>query len=222
MGINFEDWSTRISSRSDLTGRLTHLTKPIDGVDIKEKTFDQINELAVDNLIKILTEQKLIGSSRKGFIVGNNKAVCFQETPLYGLIQNVEHEKARRLRNPTEKLRYCGVGLSFIKPIVYHKYNGRPVIYEKTEEAKRFLPQEQWWRIVDIEYGFNEPWSWNITDWTHEREWRVKGDMSIDIETDYIHIILYNPNTVKYFLEKCPPKFIPHLNGITTLTSILM
>lgn len=57
MGINFQDWSKRIANRSDLTGRLTHLTKPL-GLDLTSMTFDEINLKAVDNVVKILTEKK--------------------------------------------------------------------------------------------------------------------------------------------------------------------
>lgn len=201
MGLNFSDWRSRIASRSDLTARLTHLTRPSTTIDISGKDFDEINLIAVDNLIKILTEKKINGSSKEAYIVGDNKAVCFQDAPLYALVQNVEHERKRREANPKEKLRYCGVGLSFVKPDMYHYYGARQVIYEETEKAKTFLPQDEWWRIVDNEYKFigNE---WDITDWTHEREWRVRGDMEFEYNKGYVHIVLYNPSCVKRFLEK--------------------
>lgn len=51
MGISFEDWKNRIANRSDLTGRLTHLTKP-KGLNFTEMTFEEINLKAVDNLIR--------------------------------------------------------------------------------------------------------------------------------------------------------------------------
>ncbi|ANC78270.1 hypothetical protein ABE65_016265 [Fictibacillus phosphorivorans] len=217
MGITIKEWGKRVASRTDLTGRLTHLTKP-SGVDFSCLSFEDINLRAVDNLIKILKEGKIIGSQTKpGFIIGKQKAVCFQDAPLYALIQNVEHERQRRERNNYEKLRYCGVGLSFVKPYIYHYYGGRPVIYEESKTAKAFLPSEEWWRIVDIEYKIDN--DWDIVDWTHEREWRIPGDMIIN--EGYPHIIVYNPTCAQYFLNHCPKEILNKTYGITTLTSLL-
>ncbi|WP_129727912.1 DUF2971 domain-containing protein [Ectobacillus funiculus] len=223
MGISIDDWHKRISSRTDLTGRITHLTKPSEAVT-PGMSFEDINIKAVDNLINILKNQKINGSTTKsGYIVGNKKAVCFQDAPLYALIQNVEHEKYRRDNNPQEKLRYCGVGLSFIKSDVYWHYGGRPVIYEKTDIAKQFLPQEEWWRIVNYEFKHDEKQkNWDVIDWTHEREWRVPGDMEFQFDKGYVHVVLYNPACFKYFLKECPPEIVNKLWGITTLTSVLM
>ncbi|GMX64438.1 hypothetical protein Elgi_37070 [Paenibacillus elgii] len=224
MGMTFNQWAARIANRTDLTGRLTHLTKPLAGVELTDKSFEEINRLAVDSLLKILSDQKIIGSDRTGYIVGTDRAVCFQDTPIYGLIQNVEHEKHRRITNPKEKIRYCGVGLSFIKPSIYHNHGGRPVFYEKTEIAKEKLSASEWWRIVDLEYigTENNDWNWDIVDWTHEREWRVKGDMSFTLENGNVHIVLYDPLCVTEFLTKCSPHILKNIHGITTLTSVLM
>ncbi|SDC48019.1 hypothetical protein SAMN02799630_00217 [Paenibacillus sp. UNCCL117] len=221
MGINSSDWAARIASRSDLTGRLTHLTRPSKNLDLNGISFEDINLLAVDNLINILTEKKLNGSSREGYVIGSNKAVCFQDTPLYALVQNVEHERKRRDVNAREKLRYCGVGISFIKPDMYHFYGARQVFYEETEVAKSILPPEEWWRIVDNEYKLTGN-DWDITDWTHEREWRVRGDMEFEYKKGYVHIVLYNPACVKRFLERCPKDILDQTYGITTLKSVLM
>lgn len=82
MGIDFEQWQRRIASRSDLTGRLTHLTRPQG--DISESiSFEELNLQAVDNLIKILQDQRINGSSQQGYIIGEKRAVCFQDAPLY-------------------------------------------------------------------------------------------------------------------------------------------
>lgn len=65
-----EEWKKRIARRSDMTCSLVHLTK--DAVIGGEK----VN--AIDVLIKILKERKLVGSTTEsGFIVGSRKAVCF-------------------------------------------------------------------------------------------------------------------------------------------------
>ncbi|MGA4517182.1 DUF2971 domain-containing protein [Solibacillus silvestris] len=220
MGIDFEQWQRRIASRSDLTGRLTHLTRP--QIEINEgMSFEEINILAVDNLIKILQDQKINGSSQKGFIIGLNKAVCFQDVPLYALAQNVEHERFRRDSGEDNKLRYCGVGLSFVKLNIYHNYNGRPVIYEAKRKAKELLHEDEWWRIVNYDFK-REDNKWDIVDWTHEREWRVPGDMTFEFNTGFVQVILYDPDCVRYFLQKCPAEIIDKLYGFTTLKTILM
>jgi hypothetical protein len=142
MAYKKDDWLSRIVNRSDITSLLTHLTKP--GLDIKGLSEDEINKLATENLIKILQDRVINGSTtEKGFIVGNTPAVCFQDVPIYGLIENIEHEVQRRRDNPNERYRYCGVGLGFNKRYIF-KLGGRPVIYEKTEIAKKILPKDEY------------------------------------------------------------------------------
>ncbi len=223
VGITYEAWVNRIVSRSDLTGRLTHLTRPAAGIDLSGKSFEEINLLAVENLIEILKAKQLNGSTKDAYIVGDSKAVCFQDAPLYAIVQNVEHEKFRRSQNLKEKLRYCGVGLSFVKSQMYREYGARSVIYEETQTAKDFLHKDEWWRIVDNEFKYNESTKeWDITDWTHEREWRVKGDLVFDFDRGHLHIVLYNPACVTKFLKDCPKEIISQIHGISTLKSILV
>ena len=49
---------------------------------------------------------------------------------------------------------------------------GRPVIYDKTISAKKYLPENEWWRIVNLDLSDED----RFIDWTHEREWRVPND----------------------------------------------
>ena len=221
MGISFDDWMNRIAVRSDLCGRLTHLTKP-NPIPTSKMDFDQLNLLAVDNLIKILKDKEINGSNGSGYIIGNKNAVCFQEAPLYALIQNVEFERKLYEKSSFNKIRYCGVGLSFIKPFIYFESSGRPVIYEKSEVAKSMLSREEYWRIVNLNYNLinREDNAWDIVDWTHEREWRVPGNLQFEYLNT--HIVLYNPRCVTYFIENCPKNILNEICGITTLTSVLM
>lgn len=201
-GYNTDKWRKRIKSRSDITAHLTHLTK-------NDASYGDI-----DMVIKILREGKLIGSTTdKGFIIGSNPAVCFQEAPLYGVCQNVYHEQ----QNQAElggKTRYHAVGLSFRKDYVFN-HGGRPVLYEKTEIAKQMLPKEEWWRIVN----FNLENQDKIIDWTHEREWRVKGDFTFDISEAYV--LLINHDCYRYFIEHAGEKILSSIKGIITLQSVL-
>lgn len=216
-GFTLEMWKDRIANRSDLTGMLTHLTKPSeeDLIELDITNEKEVNLKAVDNLIKILTDKKINGSTCKGFINGDIPAVCFQEVPMYSLVQNVKYEQLQRKENNSNKIRYCGVGLSFNKFYIFAN-KGRQVIYDDTEVMKSILPKELYWRIVKMRLIMND----NIVDWSHEREWRCPEEFNFDLKN--AHIILYDYNCYKYFYEKCPKDIIDKIYGITILKSILM
>jgi len=203
MGYNLDKWKKRIKERSDITSHVTHLTRSVTSI-----------EDAIDRLIKILEEKKINGSkTNEGFIIGNNPAVCFQEAPLYGVCQNVYHEQ----QNHTElgdKTRYDAIGLSFSKKYVYEK-GGRPVLYEDKVIAKKILPSEEWWRIVN----FNLSDENKIIDWTHEREWRVKNEFEFDLSETYV--LLLNQGCYKIFIEKIDKEILKQLKGINVLQQIL-
>ena len=216
MAFTYADWQRRISKRNDITGMLTHLTRP-NSHNLSSMTEDQLNIASVDNLIKILEDKKIIGSSTaSGFIIGNKRAVCFQDAPLQGIIQNVENEIENRLNKKTNKVRYCGNGLIFSKYYVFGK-GGRPVIYDITDEAKAYLPIEQHWRIVNLQLTTSPP---KTIDWTHEREWRLSEDF--DFGYELTHIVLYNKMSYDHFKENCPKHILDEIHGITILKSIIM
>ncbi|MEB3882008.1 hypothetical protein [Lyngbya sp. CCY1209] len=201
MPYTIEDWKKRVVSRSDMTSQVVHLTRPT--------VINGQSSPAIDVLMKILAEKKLIGSStQSGFICGERKAVCFQETPLYSLAQNIYLEQEYRQQNPSGKVRYHGVGLTFSKPYVYRK-GGRPVIYDRSEEAKKYLPSSEWWRIVSFDLSNDQ----TIIDWTHEREWRVPDDFIFDWEETSIIL----PSVIAYqeFIKKCQS-----VNAFDVLTKI--
>ncbi|HKX32089.1 MAG TPA: DUF2971 domain-containing protein [Blastocatellia bacterium] len=215
MGLEYDDWQARVAARLDLTGMLTHLTKPASntsGMDINE-----IHEAATINLIQILKEQVLHGSTTgTGFIVGGTPAVCFQNVPFYGLIQNVKHEQERREKNSGERLRYCGVGLAFLKWHVFRE-GGRPVMYEKTSDAKLLLEPKEHWRIVNLNW---DQVTDTYVDWTHEREWRIPHSYKFELLD--CHVVLYDSRCWKYFLRKCPPNILQEVRGISVLKSIML
>lgn len=217
--FKWESWKERIANRTDMTGMLTHLTKPteeyLNSKDIKNE--NEINLMAVDNLIKILIDKKINGSTtEKGFIVGSVPAVCFQDVPMYSLVQNVKYEQLMRTNGDSKKVRYCGVGLSFGKFYVFTK-GGRPVFYEQTANAKSILSKEEHWRIVNLQLIVGNP---NIIDWTHEREWRYQNDFTF--ETNMTHVILYDSRCWKHFQAMCPKEILKDIYGITILKSVLM
>ncbi|MEA5498373.1 hypothetical protein VB834_15340 [Limnoraphis robusta Tam1] len=211
MPYTIEDWKKRVVSRSDMTSQVVHLTR--------SAIINGKSSPAIDVLMKILIEKKLIGSStQSGFICGERRAVCFQETPLYSLAQNIYLEQEYRQKNPSGKVRYQGVGLTFSKPYVYRK-GGRPVIYDRSEDAKKYLPPSEWWRIVRFDLGDDK----TIIDWTDEREWRVPEDFIFDWEETSIIL----PSAIAYqeFIRRCQSmnsvNLLAKIKGIVNLGAVL-
>ncbi len=150
------EWKRRFKYRVDLSSRATHLTKGNNDED------------AFSNLINILEEKKIYGSTtKKGFICGSKSAVCLQEAPLTAIAENLQYEEMMRQKNGS-KIRYLDFRVRFQKRFIYKK-GGRPVIYDNTDLAKRSLPENEYWRIVKLDLSNND----SLIDWTHEREWRV-------------------------------------------------
>lgn len=208
-----KEWANRISHRSDISMGLVHLTKG----------NEELSALKV--LLKILKEQKLQGSGntivngeQRGFICGDIPVVCFQDVPLFSLSENILHEQHIHNENSSAPIRYTPFGLRFDKRYVF-KNGGRPVIYERTDIAKKFLPPDEYWRIVKLDLE-NED---NIIDWTHEREWRIKGDFSFELCE--VEILLSDPKSLKQFYKYCKEEnmldIIDKVKGIITLKSLL-
>lgn len=211
--MNITDWRKRISRRSDISAGLVHLTKE----------NEQLKAFGV--LMKILKEQKIVGSTNqvvnghsRGFICGNASVVCFQDVPLFSLSENILLEQQMHSDNPSSPTRYTPYGLRFDKRYVYQN-GGRPVIYEKTSVAKKFLPEEEYWRIVKLDLDDDN----NIIDWTHEREWRIKGDFNFSLNE--VEILLSDQNSVKKFYNYCKKENMLYvfneIKGIITLKSLV-
>lgn len=161
------DWIRRISERSDMCSGLVHLTR--ESLEIPT---------VLNVLLKILIDGRINGSSTdSGFICGPRRAVCFQDAPLYSISQNVFFEQKKLEQDSSQKLRYRAFGLAFSKDYLFKK-GARPVIYEKTDVAKAFLPQSEWWRIVRLDLSDESA----FIDWTHEREWRLPDDLNFELK----------------------------------------
>jgi hypothetical protein len=202
MNYNRDKWIKRLRLRSDISGSITHLTRENGKME------------TTDVLIKILNDRKIIGSNpAEGFIIGNEKAVCFQDAPVYGLTQNLIHEQYY-IKELGSKVRYRGIGLGFSKKYAYSK-GARPVIYESKEIAKSIINESEWWRIVTYDLSDDE----NIIDWTHEREWRIKGDFNFELNEVYVYLV--NQDSYKLFIEKASDEIIKGIKGIVVLDPIL-
>lgn len=199
------EWRNRYKNRNDISSRLTHLTKG----DTVEDAFQ--------NLLKILEDKRLNGSTTEsGFIIGNVPAVCLQEAPLNAIAENLLYEK--KLREETKgKVRYRAFGIRFNKEKIYEK-GGRPVIYEEKELMKTILPEDEYWRIVN----YNLMDKRHMIDWTHEREWRVPGD--IDFEYKEIEVLVSSNTYYKKFIEYCIQEnkldMLKEINGIVVMNTI--
>lgn len=201
MGYTKEIWEKRHRNRSDISTYISHLTK-----ESRDMSVFQV-------LRKILLERKIIGSNQNGFIIGGSSAVCFQDIPLYGVCQNTFHEQINR----TELggiLRYRPIGITFPKEYLFKK-GARPVIYEQKSKAKEMLPKEEWWRIVNYDLSDQN----SIIDWTHEREWRIKGDFEFDIKQAII--IMPHGSNYSELKEKFGNEILNEIKGISLLDPIL-
>lgn len=204
MGYNTAIWKRRLAERSDLTSYLTHLTKPEGDHDVNGP------------LISILSERRIRGSDSV-FIYGDKEAVCFQDAPPSGICQNVYFEEQYRKTNPDAKRRYCAGGLMFQKRYVFSK-GGRPVIYDRAEDAMDYLRKDEWWRIVPLDLGKAD----KIIDWTHEREWRVPNNFKFDLKE--ATVVLPDTQNYRRFVEQCTeelPHLLPMLKGIIVMSNIL-
>jgi len=198
--MDYLAWRNRITNRTDMAARITHLTKGSN------------DEKAFDSLWKILVEKRLIGSGKGGFVVGTERAVCFQEVPLAGIAENLAYEDEM-----SDRLRYSWFGLRFNKIRMYEA-GARPVIYGKTEDLKAILSSIEFWRIVNLNLDRT-----SIIDWSHEREWRIKGDYLF--EYDDIEILVKDDHYYRKLIEKCIDEertdIILQSHGIVSLNSIL-
>lgn len=139
-------------SRSDMSDWLVHF--------IKEKGA-QHQPLEV--LFEILTSGKIL-ASKAPFVTKYSQmgAACFYEVPPQNWIELINtNPNARR-----------GFGLIVSKVVFWH-LGGRPLIYtEKTDPL--YWPKEERFRLSNLDLSKIPP-----TDWTHEREWRLPGDLNI-------------------------------------------
>lgn len=182
-----DNWKEKIAGRSDLSSQVVHLTR---GAEVDGKKFGPI-----DVLIKILKERVINPSTTEsGFICGDKPATCFQDAPLYSLAQNIYTEQEYRKENPEAKIRYVGAGITLPKSFIF-KYGGRPVLYEKTATAKKLLPPDEYWRIVNLKLQEKG----GVIDWTHEREWRVPS--SVEFPLSEVTVILPSQSGYERFIK---------------------
>lgn len=204
--MDTKEWRNRYKNRNDISSRLTHLTRG----DTPEGTFQ--------TLIKILEDKMIIGSTTEtGFIIGNRSAVCLQEAPLSAIAENLLYEEKLINEGINRKIRYGAFGLRFNKAWIYNK-GGRPVIYEEKDIMKEILPEEEHWRIVNYDLNNKQ----HMIDWTHEREWRVPGDIEFDYKDIEIVVSsgLYYQKFIQYCIDCNKLNMLQEINGIVVLNTL--
>jgi hypothetical protein len=189
--------------RPDLSPYIIHLTK-------NSRSEDDYS--AFENLISILKSGKIWGSgTKKGFIKGPNKAVCFMDIPLHCLKYVLDKNNT----NPRQP-RYEPFGIIVTKPLAYEQ-GCRPVLYLSNKEkgkGRLAIPEEELWRVVRLEVS-GKKW----ISWLHEREWRCKGNFKMPLAP--IAVLVKNLKCVKKLTEKIakdPKKFKVNPQSIIPLT----
>ena len=153
-------------NRPDISYYLAHFTK------------DKINEdstriPASKILLKILTDKKIIASTINWT---GTPCTCFTESPWFSLLAHAQE--------------YSPYGIGFEKPRIFAA-GGAPVYYVRCD---RF--QTQNWNSDILKKPFSTPFfpvytpqekidrypPHKVVDFSHEREWRIKGDFSFEYD----------------------------------------
>jgi hypothetical protein len=150
--------------RPDFNQSLVHLTRErVERPSLPQEGVTRVVP-PLDVLKEIITSGVLRASGNEGYVKGARRAVCLSEIPL-----SVVHHFANAPSEKNEKGKYRFYGLAFSKRTIFEA-GGRPVIYLPDNEGN-WIPEDQKWRHVRYEFG--------TVDWTHEREWRVPGDLDL-------------------------------------------
>jgi hypothetical protein len=162
--------------RPDFNHSLVHLTRerlewPFPGQD-KARIVP-----AFDVLKEILSSGRIRGSGNEGFVKGTRRAVCLCEIPL-----SVVHYFATAPSDANPKAKYRFYGIAFSKRTIFDA-GGRPVIYLPDAEGG-WIPSEEKWRHIRYEIG--------SVDFTHEREWRVPGDLDLT-KVPGLYVLVWSP-----------------------------
>jgi hypothetical protein len=135
-------------SRPDICPYLIHFTSG----DNHEDAFKRLQ--------KIISERRLIASSR--CIKGSYPCVCFSEAPLATLPGGLVNEDYYS--------RYSPFGIMVSKQWLF-SLGGWPVIYESAQEYHDLSESHRWRHVL---YELRENFAYS--DFTWEREWRIKCD----------------------------------------------
>jgi hypothetical protein len=176
--------------RADFSDSLVHLTR--------ERREFSSNDFATQKLVRtvsafdvlkeILGKGVIRGSGNEGYVKGSRPAVCFSEIPL-----SVMHQYAEPPSALTARYRFYGIVIS--KQAIFDA-GGRPVIYLPDTEGQ-WIPAEEKWRHVRFEAPF--------VDFTHEREWRVPGDLDLKKLGKGFYVIVWSATEARELAKFSTP-----------------
>jgi hypothetical protein len=180
--------------RSDFSNSLVHLTRERREYSSRDFLTQELLRTvsAFEVLKEILVSGTIRGSGNEGYVKGSRRAVCFSEIPLSAM-----HLFARPPDDPFEPpttARYRFYGIAISKRAVFEA-GGRPVMYLPDSEG-HWIPPEEKWRHVRFEHG--------RVDFTHEREWRVPGDLDLR-QVGGLYAIVWSAWEAKQLLELTTP-----------------
>ena len=130
---------------------------------------------------KIVSERGIIGSNEN--IRGKFNCICLSETPISAIGQVIALED--------EEFHYGPYGFMFSKKYLFDK-GARPAIYQPDSDFE-LLPEELQYRHVRFEI--------DSTDWTWEREWRIRTDR-LDLDPLLVTLIVPSRKTIEAYKEK--------------------
>lgn len=157
-----------ITNRPDFSNFLGHFTtnrRPVGKNDPHNPVKDKMNQHALNRLISILQEKKIIASTMPWT---GKHAVCLTECPWSSLLDHTKN--------------YSPYGLGFNKQFIFSR-NGSPVFYVRADQYEKQQWHEHLKAFVTPFWPAYRPKTINnkktftTCDYTHEREWRVPHDL---------------------------------------------
>lgn len=143
-------------NRSDVSSWLLHLTRPRwekDGRVVS--SFDVLTEIVNSRVLRASLRSEITSREQLG-------ATCFYDVPPSAWTQLVE-------TNPSGR---TGHGVLVHKTALW-AMGGRPAIYTE-QSTPELWPAAERYRIIHTDLARNPP-----IDWTHEREWRLRGNLDL-------------------------------------------
>lgn len=161
MALRKEEWEMLTESRNVGSVYLTHLIR------------GNSDTMAYNTLLKILKSKKLRASfsmfGENKTVRGDEKVVCFCDSSFDEMNEIITGE--RWLGRETG---YREFGIQLEKEKLF-SLGARPVIYDRVSDVIKYIDESLHWRLVNLDLNDKD-----CTDWTHEHEWRIPGDVPLN------------------------------------------
>ena len=153
--VEIEDRYKKALSRDDLSQWLVHFTKPDSKIGLGTP-FDVLRNIIASGKVWPSKVESIIRHDPSG-------AACFYEVPPQNWIELIA-------TNPNSRQPY-GI---IVHKATFWLFGGRPAIYTDDSNALDW-PERHRYRLITTEL-LRKP---HPIDWTHEREWRIRGELAI-------------------------------------------